>query len=163
MSFISVHGVCWTRLSGVWWRFNRLVFFLFASSKKQEAPGNTDSWVSTRYINVHHLRFNIMSYLYGLMSLRDRELRVFLSKQFNYSCFLDLFWFMSSELRFKSAPLNISRWLHIGDCLSVCLYWQNCLHCHNIWHTSWSVQSVRNKYICRNIYYGKLWMPNSLE
>jgi hypothetical protein len=123
MSFISLHAVCWTRLSAAWWRFNRLFFFLFASSMKQEAPGNTDNWISTMYINVHHLRFNIMSYLYGLMSLRDSELRVYLSTQFNYSCFLDLFWFVSSALRFKSAPapLNISHWLHNGDTPSVCL------------------------------------------
>ena len=50
-----------------------------------------------------------MSYSYDLMSLRDSELRVYLRKQFNYSCFLDLFWFVSSEFHFKSAPLNISR------------------------------------------------------
>jgi hypothetical protein len=60
-----------------------------------------------------------MSYLYCVMSLRGSELRVYLSKQFNYSCFADLFGFVSSELRFKSAPLNISRCLHIGDTSSV--------------------------------------------
>lgn len=60
-----------------------------------------------------------MSYLYGVMSLRGRELQAYLSKQFNYSCFADLFGFVNSELCFKSAPLNISRCLHIGDTPSV--------------------------------------------
>jgi hypothetical protein len=60
-----------------------------------------------------------MSCLYGVMSLMGNELRVYLSKHFNYSCFADLFGFVSSELSFKSVPLNILRCLHIGDTLSV--------------------------------------------
>jgi hypothetical protein len=57
----------------------------------------------------------------GVMSLKENIRRICFSKQLNYLRSTNLKEFFSTEHSFKLVPLNISRCLHIGDCLSVYL------------------------------------------
>jgi hypothetical protein len=82
--------------------------YFLSTFKWQEARG---VWENSRQLNFHDLhtfslRFNIVCYLYRVMSLKESKLGVCLSKQFNYSCCTDLQELLSSGLRFKSLPLT---------------------------------------------------------